>query len=174
MGLDDAIHAARQQADHWDSQRTQAVQREARERQEANDLLAEAVERLLPYGHEYYVQVQQRGRLGRYRGPNGDRYREVSRQRCWQVSDMAGKHPITGVWHTSPVLLLQDASAVRVWLDVLGAPGEYVSSQAPTELGPDYAPMLLRKTHGAWVDDLKLQLGQTVVRYERNGGTPAR
>ncbi|MGK5628894.1 hypothetical protein [Streptomyces sp. URMC 123] len=72
-------------------------------------------------------------------------------------------------WMESPVLLLEDGTAGRFWLDNDISPqreGEYVSSHAPDPL-----------TKRTFLDSssrelpalLKRYLGEAIVRYERDG-----
>ncbi|MEU0723114.1 hypothetical protein [Streptomyces sp. NPDC006140] len=168
MGLDDAIRGARQQADFWENRIRREAERKTRERQEADSLLAEALERLQPYGDEVFFRVR-RSPVGRYRGPGGRRFSVVSDQRCWRLMNTSGVHPETNDWYDSPVLLLEDGTAVRVWLDIETGPGQYVSSMEPTPLGDDYFPMFTFHPEGGWVGELKRTLAEAVVKYERGG-----
>ena len=64
MGLDDAIHAARQSADSRDNRLRQQAERERREQQEAEDLAGEALERLRLYEADRFVRVKKGGFFG--------------------------------------------------------------------------------------------------------------
>ncbi|MFG3610377.1 hypothetical protein [Streptomyces sp. NPDC047928] len=168
MGLDDAIDAARRRAEFMDIQQRQEADRQDRERKEAAELLAEAVRRLAPYGSGTYARMR-RSAFGRYRGPGGHRYTEAQRQRCWLLVSRESTHPQTGQWYDSPILLLENATAVQVWLDFQSTePDQYISSLEPMAVGRDGAFLTLGETNGkGWVDELKDRLARAVVRYER-------
>ncbi|WP_237522704.1 hypothetical protein [Streptomyces sp. SID1328] len=172
-GLDDEIRAARARADSWANADQWRAEREQSEAAEMQRLLAEAVERLRPYGSEVFVQVKPALFRGEYTA-NGQRFRQVARQRCWKLSRLSGRRrgedgQLEDDWMESPVLLLEDGTAGRFWLDNDISPqreGEYVSSYSPDPL-----------TKGSFVDtsnsdllsQLKRRLGQAIVSYERAG-----
>ncbi|MFD9575385.1 hypothetical protein ACFWBI_36900 [Streptomyces sp. NPDC059982] len=168
MGLDDAIDAARRRAEFMDTQQRQEADRHARERMEALELLAEAVRRLAPYRSGTYARMR-RSTFGRYRGPGGHRYTEAERQRCWLLVSRESTHPQSGQWYASPILLLENATAVQVWLDFQSTePDQYISSLDPMVVGLDGASLTLGGSNRTgWVDELKEHLARAVVRYER-------
>src|SRR5690349_3156514 len=108
MELDDAIRSARALADAHDEHLRQEALRKQQERAEVQKLLVEAVEHLQPHGTESFVRVKRVVLLGEYAGPDGQRFRQVSRQRCWRLTNMAGHRggKADGPWMESPVLLL--------------------------------------------------------------------
>ncbi|MER7108837.1 hypothetical protein [Streptomyces sp. NPDC000229] len=168
MGLDDAIAAARRRAEWMDTHQRQEADRQDRERKEAAELLAEAVRRLVPYGSGTYARMR-RSTFGRYRGPGGHRYTEAERQRCWLLVSRQSTHPQNGQWYDSPILLVENATAVQVWLDFQSTePDQYISSLEPKAVGLDGASLTLGEANRkGWVNELKEHLAQTVVRYER-------
>jgi hypothetical protein len=121
-GLDDAIGAARSKASAWENMARSKEERERQERAEAQALLAEAVGRIRPFGTETFIQVKPVTFFGDYTGPGGQRYRQVSQQRCWKIARMSGRREIDGElgdeWMESPILLLEDGTAGRCWLDL--------------------------------------------------------
>jgi hypothetical protein len=121
-GLGDAIRAARSKANMWENSARRREERERQEQAEAQALLAEAAERLRPFGTETFIRVKPVNFFGDYTGPDGQRYRQVSQQRCWKIAHISGRrHEAVGelsdVWMESPILLLEDGTAGRFWLD---------------------------------------------------------
>ncbi|WP_234352955.1 hypothetical protein [Streptomyces sp. NRRL B-1140] len=169
-GLDDAIRASRSKANMWENSERQREERERKERAEAQQLLAEAAVRLRPFGSETFVRVKPVMMFGDYTGPDGQRYRRVSQQRCWRIVRISGRREVDGelsnVWMDSPILLLEDGSAGRFWLDPELRPareGEYVSSTDPDPL----SKRSFIDPRGGFVDELKRYLADAIVRYER-------
>ncbi|MGK5628893.1 hypothetical protein [Streptomyces sp. URMC 123] len=80
-GLDDEIRAARSRADAWVSADQRRAERERNEAAEVQQLLAEAVKLLRPYGSEILVQVKPATFRGEYTA-NGQRFRRIAQQRC--------------------------------------------------------------------------------------------
>ncbi|MEU9795092.1 hypothetical protein AB0E27_31655 [Streptomyces sparsogenes] len=88
---------------------------------EVQRLLAEAVERLRPYGTEVFVQVKSAIFRGGYPA-NRQRFCQVARQRCWKLSRLSGPRrgedgDLEDDWMESPILLLEDGTVGRFWLD---------------------------------------------------------
>ncbi|WP_229843783.1 hypothetical protein [Streptomyces chryseus] len=172
-GLDDEIRAARARADTWARSDQQKAERERSEADEVQQLLVEAVERLRPYGSEVLVQVKPALFRGEY-AANGQRYRRITQQRCWKLVRMSGRRQDEDGnreddWMESPVLLLEDGTAGRFWLDNDMTPqreGEYVSSHAPDPL---MKQTFLDTANTALPALVKRYLGEAVVRYERTG-----
>ncbi|MFI2241182.1 hypothetical protein [Streptomyces chrestomyceticus] len=168
MDLDAAIDAARRRAEFMATHQQQEADRQDRERKEAAELLAEAVRRLARCGSGTYARMR-RSTFGRYRGPGGHRYTEAERQRCWLLGSGQSTHPQTGQWYDSPVLLLENATAVRVWLDFQSTePDQYISSLEPASVGRGDSFFTLGSNSKGWVEELKERLAQAIVRYERD------
>ncbi|MFF2126555.1 hypothetical protein ACFVW1_14340 [Streptomyces olivochromogenes] len=172
-GLDDEIRAARSRADSWASPDRQRAERERSEAAEIQQLLTEAVERLRPYGSEVFVQVKPATFRGEYTA-NGQRLRRMSQQRCWKLARKSGRRKdedgeLEDDWMESPVLLLEDGTAARFWLDNGISPqrdGEYVSSYAPDPLTKR---TFLSTSNTELPAQVKRYLGEAIVRYERAG-----
>ncbi|MEU1124918.1 hypothetical protein ABZ371_15455 [Streptomyces sp. NPDC005899] len=172
-GLDDEIRAARARADSWANADQQRVERNQSEAAEVQRLLAEAVERLRPYGSEVLVQVKPALFRGGY-SANGQRLREVARQRCWKLASISGRRrdedgDLEDDWMESPVLLLEDGTAGRFWLDNDVRPereGEYVSSYAPD---PITKKTFVDTSNSDLPAQVKRRLGEAIVSYERAG-----
>ncbi|MFD6335476.1 hypothetical protein ACFWGI_38650 [Streptomyces niveus] len=141
VGLDDEIRAARARADSWASADQRRAEQEQSEAAEIQKLLADAVARLRPYGSEVFIQVKAALLRGEYTA-NGQRLRRIAQQRCWKLARLSGRRKgedggLEDDWMESPVLLLEDGTAGRFWLDNDIKPqreGEYVSSYAPDPL----------------------------------------
>lgn len=105
---------------------------------------------------------------------NGQRFRRIAQQRCWDLARMSGRRQdedggLEDDWMESPVLLLENGTAGRFWLDNGISPqreGEYVSSYAPDPLTKR---MFLDTGNTALPALAKRYLGEAVVRYERTG-----
>jgi hypothetical protein len=172
-GLDDEIRAARARADSWARSDQQRAERERSEADEVQQLLVEAVERLRPYGAEVLVQVKPALFRGEYTA-NGQRFRRIAQQRCWRLARMSGRRRdeddnLEDDWRESPVLLLEDGTAGRFWLDNDISPqreGEYVSSYVPDPLTKR---TFLGTGNTALPALVKRYLGEAVVRYEHTG-----
>ncbi|MFB7852360.1 hypothetical protein ACFC34_35835 [Streptomyces sp. NPDC056053] len=169
-GLDDAIRAARSKASAWENMARSKEERERQEQAEAQALLAEAVGRLRPFGTEAFIRVKPVMFFGDYTGPDGQRYRQVSQQRCWKLAHISGRREIDGKlgdeWMESPILLLEDGTAGRFWLDPglrPGRDGKYVSSTAPDPLNE----RSFIEARGGFLDQLKRHLADAIVSYER-------
>lgn len=164
MSLDDAISAARSQAQRRAEVQRQEHEQRKRQQAEQQQLLAEAVPRLQPYGNDEFVQVQRPARwfhLNTYRDPEGAQYRVVSSQRCWVVCTYS-EGPLTG-----SILLLEDGTLGCHWPEQLtsdvGAAARYVSSGA-------LDTVVARHIAGAtetFVEALQRRLGEAIVFYER-------
>ncbi|MFE0379310.1 hypothetical protein ACFW1M_27890 [Streptomyces inhibens] len=84
---------------------------------EVQQLLAEAVERLRPYGSEVFIQVKPALFRGAYTA-SGQRLRRVAQQRCWKLARLSGRRQdedgdLEDDGMESPVLLLEDGTAGR-------------------------------------------------------------
>ncbi|MFF8610715.1 hypothetical protein ACF06X_32945 [Streptomyces sp. NPDC015346] len=131
------------------------------------------MERLRPYGSEVLVQVKP-ATFGGECTANGQRFRRIAQQRCWQLAHLSGRRldeagDLEDDWMESPVLLLEDGTAGHFWLDNDISPqreGEYVSCHARD-------PLTVRTFPGSSNRELpvllKRYLGEAVVRYERDG-----
>ncbi|MFZ3491735.1 hypothetical protein ACODT5_00585 [Streptomyces sp. 5.8] len=172
-GLDDEIRSARARADSWANADQRRAEREQGEAAEIQQLLAEAVERLRPYGSEVLIQVKPALFRGGYTA-NGQRFREIARQRCWKFVDLSGRRrsedgELEDDWMESPVLLLEDGTAARFWLDNDIRPereGEYVSSYAPDPLKKG---SFMDTSNSGLPAQIKRRLGEAIVSYERAG-----
>ncbi|MFJ2915006.1 hypothetical protein ACIO8F_37715 [Streptomyces sp. NPDC087228] len=172
-GLDDEIRAARACADSWANADQRRAEREQNEAAEVQRLLAEAVERLRPHGSEVLIQVKPAPFRGEYTA-NGQRLRQVARQRCWKLASLSGRRrgedgELEDEWMESPVLLLEDGTAARFWLDNDVRPereGEYVSSYAPD---PITKSTFMNTSNSDLPAQVKRRLGEAIVHYERAG-----
>ncbi|WP_438289589.1 hypothetical protein [Streptomyces sp. HUAS TT7] len=148
-----------------DTHRQQRAERQEQERKEAAELPAEAVQQLSPDEGGIFGRMRQSA-FGRYRGRDSQRYTITEHHRCWLLASVEGVHPETEICYDSPILLLENATVVRVWQDFRGgAPNEFASSLEPTPVGQDYFPMLGADKN--WVGELRKRLGEAFVRYER-------
>ncbi|MET8514372.1 hypothetical protein [Streptomyces sp. NPDC005077] len=134
-------------------------------------LLAEAAQHLRPHGTDTFARLKVATVLGDYRAAGGQRYKAVARYRCWVLAEGArrqGTGPNAPLVE-SPILLLEDGTAGRAWLDLrLATPrrGEYVSTLPLDPLDKD---SFITSRSSEWVEELKRRLATTIVRYERGG-----
>ncbi|MEH0517344.1 hypothetical protein QBC31_43060 [Streptomyces sp. B21-079] len=172
-GLDDEIRAARARADSWANADQRRAEREQGEAAEVQRLLAEAVERLRPYGSEVLVQVKPSFFRGEYTA-NGQRFRRIAQQRCWEARRMSGRRRdeddnLEDGWMESPVLLLEDGTAGRFWLDNDISPQREGDTCLPTPRTRSRRATFIDTRNTALPALVKRYLGEAVVRYERTG-----
>jgi hypothetical protein len=169
VSLDDAINAARYEADR--RSQAQAADDEAKRDSaaEAADLAAQAVARLAELGDEMFVRVR-RVRLlqpSQYLDYIGARYRADMSLRCWTVLPRSADH--------APVLLLADGTlgrfrppAVPLQRTRAGrrTGTEFISTEDPDPIGDSADPFL--EPYGSYLEAVRQRLAAAIVRYERH------
>jgi hypothetical protein len=179
VSLDDAIHAARQQAHLWDQVKQQAKDQEQQQRAEVLALGKEAAAKLAELGNEVFVRVEKTKwfQLGGYRDAEGSRYRAVSGQRCWVLQKIHGcrGRDSSGPFLDSPVLLLCDGTIGRFWPIPQGLrPSgldeddtiEYLSTIVLDPIEDDPS-LFVGAGDRTYVGAVKRHLAEAIVAYER-------